>query len=366
MGLHQKNIVYEQFNLILSKMTLSHISKPTHNKDEQKLGKNSVTDRKKKKKKNKKEKNDKEEEETSSKIKMPAEDAKNVAGARLIVEKKETVTIDNNEDEVDDEDDDDENDDGELLAAAALWAGDGDGDGETSDGNNDPSSREEDTRNNHPFSSFSPVTKISSSTTAALRTSLRKQVYSLHITQLPYDSTEFDLRKLFAEHGCSKIKSIRLVYDHDTRGQKTVFRGVAFIDLLDSNSYEVALKLHHKTSIRGRKLNIRPCRSKEELAEIVSRTKELVQEKIRQQRSLERGGEGESGVVVGKSSLLANRNDQKIAVNNSQSNKRKTDGRTKSGRKKTPKVDAGGKPIKLTKKERNRRAAVIMSLKRKR
>lgn len=345
-------------------MTLSHISKPTHNKDEQKLGKNSVTKRKKKKK-NRKEKNDKEEEETSSKIKMPAEDAKNVAGARLIVEKKETVTIDNNEGEVDDDDYDDENDDGELLAAAALWAGDGDGDGETSDGNNDPSSREEDTRINHPFSSFSPVTKTSS-TTAALQTSLRKQVYSLHITQLPYDSTEFDLRKLFAEHGCSKIKSIRLVYDHDTRGQKTVFRGVAFIDLLDSNSYEVALKLHHKTSIRGRKLNIRPCRSKEELAEIVSRTKELVQEKIRQQRSLERGGEGENGVVVGKSSLLANRNDQKIAVNSSQSNKRKTDGRTKSGRKKTPKVDAGGKPIKLTKKERNRRAAIIMSLKRKR
>mmetsp|Transcript_57226 Transcript_57226/g.64869 ORF Transcript_57226/g.64869 Transcript_57226/m.64869 type:complete len:345 (+) Transcript_57226:47-1081(+) len=341
-------------------IALSHISKPTHNKDEQKLGKDSVTKRKKKNKKNKKKKNDKEEEETSSKIKMPEEDAKNVAGARLIVQKKETVTIDDNEDE-DVDDDDDENDDGELLAAAALWAGDGDG--ETSDGSNDPSSREEDTRNNHPFSSFSPVTKISS-TTAALQTSLQKQVYSLHITQLPYDSTEFDLRKLFAEHGCSKIKSIRLVYDHDTRGQKTVFRGVAFIDLLDSNSYEVALKLHHKTSIRGRKLNIRPCRSKEELAEIVSRTKELVQEKIRQQRSLERGGE--SGVVVGKSSSSANRNDQKIAVNSSQSNKRKTDGRTKSGRKKAPKVDAGGKPIKLTKKERNRRAAVIMSLKRKR
>ena len=339
-------------------IAISHISKPTHDTDEEKPGENAVTKRKKKNKKNKKKKNDKELEEPSLKIKAPEEDDKNVAGVGLLGIKKETVTINDNKDD----DDDDENDDGELLAAAALWAGDGDG--ETSDGSNDPSLREEDSRNNHQFSSISPVTKISS-TTAALQPSPRNQVYSLHITQLPYDSTEFDLRKLFAEHGCSKIKSIRLVYDHDTRGQKTVFRGVAFIDLLDSNSYEVALKLHHKTSIRGRKLSIRPCRSKEELAEIVSRTKELVQEKIRQQRSLERG-EGESGVVVGKSSSLANRNDQKIAVNCSQSDKRKNDGRTKSGRKKSPKVDAGGKPIKLTKKERNRRAAVIMSLKRKR
>jgi len=272
--------------------------------------------------------------------------------------------------------DDDENDDGVLLAAAALWARDEAG--ETSDKNfDDQSLRKQGLQNNYSVSS--------------------SRVFSLHITQLPYDCTEFDLRKLFAEHGCSQIQSIRLVYDYDARGQKTVFRGVAFVDLLDSKSFEAALKLNHKTSIRGRKLNIRPCRSKEELAEIVTRTKELVQEKIRQQRSSERA-ERDRKVAAGDE-LSASENYRKVKPDHEKTDsksrkiqpssksvsednckasivdnespsktnlKRKSDTHREGRIKKQTKVDSDRKPIKLTKKERNRRAAIIMRLKRKR
>ncbi|VEU34597.1 unnamed protein product [Pseudo-nitzschia multistriata] len=219
--------------------------------------------------------------------------------------------------------DDDDNDEEDLLAAAALWAGNDDETEETQK--------------------------------TAGRTVPPRQKYSLHITQLPYDSTVFDLRKLFAEHGCS-ITSIRLVYDQDTEGRKTVFRGVAFIDLLDERSYETALKLHHNTSIRGRRLNVRPCRSKEELAEIVARTQELVQEKIRQNRSGEVGEKGTTNKERGASSPNPKRNEN--------NGKRKNDKQKDRKNNKKPRVDKDGKPIKLTKKERNRRAAIIMQKRR--
>lgn len=225
-------------------------------------------------------------------------------------------------DEQDNNDDGDDSDD-ELLAAAAMWAGD-EGD----------SAEEEPTAVTNQLST--------------------PQNLSLHITQLPYDSTEFDLRKLFAEQGCS-ITSIRLVYDHDTEGRKTVFRGVAFCDFLDVTSYHNALKLHHKSSIRGRKLNIRPCKSKEELAAIVARTQDLVREKIHQQLS---------GKDITKSTSTPPKPaNNKSHKSKSSGTKRKSNDQ-KDRKNKKPRVDKDGKPIKLTKKERNRRAAIIMQKRR--
>ena len=349
--------------------TASTIEKRTTENNKQKKQSNiSSSDsmkKSKKKKKNKKKKtanNDKEDREgegeaPSSKIIQVIEDNENVSlgeggSSSTSNEKKKTTIGDNKveEENDDDDDDNDDDDDDELLAAAAMWAGDEDGDSTS----NIQSSNEKDNRKNDNSTNLKTT-----ETTLPAPPVQRKQVYSLHITQLPYDSTEFDLRKLFAEHGCS-ITSIRLVYDRDMEGHKTVFRGVAFIDMYDSNSYEVALKLHHRTSIRGRKLNVRPCRSKEELAEIVERTKQLVAEKIHHQRMLERGGGGDDG---GESS--SNKNDKKTGNNNK--NKRKDDDR-KGHRAKEEggniKLDADGKPIKLTKKERNKRAAIIMMRKR--
>lgn len=226
-------------------------------------------------------------------------------------------------DEQNNDNDNDDDSDDELLAAAAMWAGD-EGD-----------SAEEELK-------------------AATNQLSTPQNLSLHITQLPYDSTEFDLRKLFAEQGCS-ITSIRLVYDHDTEGRKTVFRGVAFCDFLDVTSYHNALKLHHKSSIRGRKLNIRPCKSKEELAAIVARTQDLVREKIHQQLS---------GKDITKSASSSPKPASNKSPKSKSSGTKRKNNDQKDRKNKKPRVDKDGKPIKLTKKERNRRAAIIMQKRR--
>jgi hypothetical protein len=279
---------------------------PESNKKKKKKSK------KKKKKKSKSASNGPDDETSDEKL-----------GEASATDKKEPKTIANSDD------DDDDNDDEDLLAAAALWAGD---DAE------DEGKIER------------PPKESAQNTLTTPRKSL-----SLHITQLPYDSTEFDLRKLFAEQGCS-VTSIRLVYDHDTEGRKTVFRGVAFIDLLDPKSYDEALKLHHKTTIRGRRLNIRPCRTKEELAGIVARTQELVQEKIRLQRS---GEAGDSNIQKPSST-----SSKPKSSNNKNSNNTKRKNTEKDRKNKKPRLDKDGKAVKLTKKERNRRAAIIMQKKR--
>ena len=285
-------------------------------------GQGDGTDDKKQLKKSKKKSKKKKEKKASENVKSKTGEASTSDG--------------NNGDNDDDDDDDDE-----LLAAAALWAGD---DNDDDDG---------DVKSSRPE---------------------RPQVYSLHITQLPYDSTDFDLRKLFAEQGCA-ITSIRLVYDRDTEGRKTVFRGVAFVDFLDNPSYQKALKLHHKTSVRGRRLNIRPCRSKEELADIVTKTQALVREKIHQQLSGDTPKTSLSTSTTNtsksksksKSKSTTEKKKSKKKTNEASSPggavKRKNDD-PKDKTNKKPRVDKEGKPIKMTKQERNRRAAIIMQKRR--
>uniref|UniRef100_A0A6U9XJG5 RRM domain-containing protein n=1 Tax=Pseudo-nitzschia australis TaxID=44445 RepID=A0A6U9XJG5_9STRA len=292
---------------------------------------------KKRYKKSKKKKKKKGADNESSKESIPSSKIKKMGDADPKDGRKGEAPISDKNEAATTNSDDDDNDDDDLLAAAALWAGN---DGE-----------EEAEKSFH--ESTMPGSKI---------TPPSRQNYSLHITQLPYDSTEFDLRKLFADHGCS-VTSIRLVYDHDTEGRKTVFRGVAFVDLLDSQSYDTALKLHHKTKIRGRRLNVRPCRSKEELAEIVARTQELVQEKIREQRSMD----GNQSSATGKDhgTLTSSQPNPRNSENKSNTSKRKNSNNQKDRKNnKKPRVDKDGKPIKLTKKERNRRAAILMQKRR--
>jgi hypothetical protein len=237
------------------------------------------------------------------------------------------------------EDIDDDDDDEDLLAAAAMWAGD------ISDVPREPVVRpirnEKAKKEKKTVFDKDRIPHPNTHDVSELRS------YSLHITQLPFDSTEMDLRKFFTEQGCA-LASIRLVYDHDIQGRRTVFRGVAFVDLLDQASYERALKLNHKASIRSRKLNIRPTRSKQELANIVSRKKGLIHERILQQRV----GEAD-GSTPPKSKKT--KTDAKGKQKDISSNKKETKVKEK-------RVDKEGKPIKITKKERNRRAAIIMGL----
>ena len=82
---------------------------------------------------------------------------------------------------------------------------------------------------------------MSSSYSAQSPSSQLPASYSLHLTQLPYDATELDIRRMFSENGITSmsIHSVRMVYDHDVHtGRKTVFRGVAFADMKDVEAHK--------------------------------------------------------------------------------------------------------------------------------
>ncbi|KAG7366239.1 RNA recognition motif containing protein [Nitzschia inconspicua] len=313
--------------------------------------------KKSKKKRKSKRKDDKEEH--GSNIDVPTIQEEKKTKRRKLNETEESAAIDTEHtiragapESEDDNDDDDDDDD--LLAAAAMWAGDSSTESVGSKQAREKSSRAK--------KANSPTSKETEQSTSTHDDEPLSESLSLHITQLPFDLIEMDLRKFFAEQGCS-VTSIRLVYDRDVRGNKTVFRGVAFVDMLDEASYDRALKLNHKASIRGRKLNIRPTRSKQELASIVSRTKELVQERIRQQLS------GETKTTAATDSAASKSKKKKdVSKEKSKEKPRKKETTAKvddKNKEKAERVDANGKPIKLTKKERNRRAAIIMGLKNK-
>lgn len=237
------------------------------------------------------------------------------------------------ENDEDDATDNDSDEDNELMAAAAAWA-------EQQEGGSEQQSKEEEEKN----------TKVS-----ALPS--QTESFSLHITQLPYDANELDIRQLFAEQGCI-ISSIRLVYDRDEKGHKTVFRGVAFVDFHDATSYANALKLN-RSKIRGRKLNIRPTRSKQELADIVSKTKEMVQERIKKQKNGETANNNDDNEKV----RLAKKQKKKDKKAKKKANRNKHE--TPKGRRDTNSPNSKDPNHKLTKKERNRKAAIILGMRRK-
>jgi hypothetical protein len=211
------------------------------------------------------------------------------------------------------DDSDEDSEDDELMAAAAAWAQQ-----EQTGGDKD----------------------IADKITAAAT----PKSFSLHITQLPFDAIELDIRQHFSEKGCV-ITSIRLVYDKDEHGRNALFRGVAFMDLLDQASYDIALKLN-RSKVRGRKLNIRPTRSKEELANIVSQTQQLVKAKILNSRDDDADEKAKSKGKKKKSKA----DEKKAKKKATKAKHRKEGGITKT--------DPGRK---LTKQERNRRAAIIMN-----
>ena len=186
-----------------------------------------------------------------------------------------------------------------------------------------------------------------------------KSTFSLHLTQLSFDTKEYDIRTLFEKNSCI-VTSVRKVYDRS--GNEKTFRGVAFVDVSDKKSYDTALALDRRVLL-GRRINVRPTKTKEELADIVERTKELVAEKIRKEKERQ-----DAAKVKGGPTKDDEAKEQKVPRGNG----RKRDGDSAVGKKdKRPrkassevetKADADRK---LTKQERNRRAAIIMSKRRK-
>jgi RNA recognition motif. (a.k.a. RRM, RBD, or RNP domain) len=224
--------------------------------------------------------------------------------------------------------------------------------------------------------------------------------FSLHLTQLSFEVTDYDIRSLFERYGCS-VLSVRKVYDRSP-GQERKFRGVAFVDVADKKSYETALSLD-RNFVQGRRMNVRPTRTKEELAKIVQQTKETVAEKIKFERQKQESSKSgmlpsinesqnpgetnskgalsterkKNSVIVKdraslkstnlneKSQLTNNRKrraDKKLKEESHDSKKQKLKGQ--SSRSHSEKT-IGDNERKLTKKERNRRAAIIMTKARK-
>mmetsp|Transcript_18513 Transcript_18513/g.27442 ORF Transcript_18513/g.27442 Transcript_18513/m.27442 type:complete len:270 (-) Transcript_18513:32-841(-) len=228
----------------------------------------------------------------------------------------------------------DSSDDEELLAAAGQWA------------QNDIKSVEVE----KDFAHHHSVQETSNNFE-------ERKIFSLHLTNLPFDAVEYDIRSFFEGKGCL-ITSTRLVYDRALDAGKA-FRGVAFIDVADEKSYETALALT-RSVFQGRKINIRPTRTKEELADIVSRTKDLVAEKIKTGK----GAKKDKTKLQEKDSeekTKADKEVEKEKVRLQEKDEGKIEAKKKSKSDRKHKHKKGGTDGKLTKKERNRRAAIIMS-----
>ena len=154
-----------------------------------------------------------------------------------------------------------EDEDQQLLAAAANWAG--------GDGDSDSASVDEEEVNDD--------SEIEADESIPLHKTRQNKTYSLHVTQLSYQASDFDIRSFFISKGCL-VTSVRLVRSD---GQ---FKGVAFVDVRDETSFQAALKCHRMVHL-GRKINVRPVLSKEELSQIAQATKEKVQEIIQNSNS---------------------------------------------------------------------------------
>lgn len=182
--------------------------------------------------------------------------------------------------------------------------------------------------------------------------------FSLHLTQLSFDTKEYDIRTLFEKNGCV-LASVRKVYDRS--GSEKTFRGVAFVDVSDKKSYDMALALDRRVLL-GRRINVRPTKTKEELANIVERTKELVAVKIRKEKERQDAAKVKGGATKGDCAKVGQSSSGGSRKRDGDDNDRTKSKRPRKGSEVEDKADADRK---LTKKERNRRAAIIMNRRRK-
>jgi len=163
----------------------------------------------------------------------------------------------------------DDSDDEGVLAAASAWAARDDDGGESDSASGDDAPAAE------PQSRGGYV-KDRSYPTKPQHHHNHQQKYSLHVTKVPFDCTQADIRIAFGQKGCN-ITSIRLVYDRDQKTGERTFRGVAFLDLADRKSLELGLEFHNKPFLGGKmRVQVRPTRTKGELSEIVKKTEEKV------------------------------------------------------------------------------------------
>ncbi|KAL3786102.1 hypothetical protein HJC23_003219 [Cyclotella cryptica] len=205
------------------------------------------------------------------------------------------------------------------------------------------------------------------------------KTFSLHLTKVPYDESQSSIRYAFSEKGCH-VTSVRLVYDTDHQTGERNFRGVAFVDLADEASFQLGLKLHNTTFLgTNRKVNVRPTKTRSELSEIVRKTEERVASLIARSKLAAseskkrlREGDGDGNVDTKKKKRKHNnkRSDEKTQTKKADSEKRDSEGGgTKKHKRKSKKPGSAKESkseetssIKLTKKQRAKKAAVIRKL----
>jgi RNA recognition motif-containing protein len=195
--------------------------------------------------------------------------------------------------------------------------------------------------------------KATPSPTGASPALPQRATWSLHVTQVSYQATAMDLRRHFSEAGCT-VTDVRLLFDGRQRRRR--FRGVAFVDAADRQSYETALEQRHGSVLLGRRINVRPVKSVEELASISAQTKERVAQTIHDLKEDKRQEEIEQNGSKRKSKETKN-----------EPSKRKQDKKKGPSSSKHGKESATSDPRKrrhvhgkLTKKQRNRRAAILL------
>ena len=257
-----------------------------------------------------------------------------------------------------------EDDEEELLAAAANWANakaTSDHVGEIDDESDQDSEPTDFVA--FPSATTNPFAPVPNKT------------YSLHVTQLSYEATEYDVRTLFLTKGCI-VTSVRLVYSHPG----CQFRGVAFVDVQDEPSFQKALKLHRTYHLK-RRINVRPTLVKEELGKIAEATKERIHTIITQQQQQQGQGQEDNGQAdvpannkTKKSKELAMKSESSKKSHSENSNKKdkvtpvkksnKPRDHKTTKKKVTVKKAHSTDPRKLTKKERNRKAAILLQKKR--
>ncbi len=351
------------------------------------------------KKKDKKQKElKKEKKKSKEKVKEADKVDLKPSSSAVDDEGKEEITIPVPAANNDDGDNDSESDSEDLFDAAAQWAqmkedeDDEDHDHDDTSGTNskigkkrrnETSKKEKQQTTLQQSSSFNPSAPYNPASISPVRErKTQRASYSLHITNLPYDATQLSIHKAFTAKGC-KVMSTRPVFSYhvsrkdkelkskgQAQGPKNGFTGVAFIDVADEESYKKALDMDKMVWVkdgekgeeedskkgrgwRRRRINVRPTRTKEELADIVSRTKEKLEkqkEAKKEDRRNSRSSESANDIPARK-------------------RYKKDDGTGKSTKRQLGKDDEKdeNKPKrhkpkgKLTKKERARKAAILQS-----
>jgi RNA recognition motif-containing protein len=235
---------------------------------------------------------------------------------------------------------DEEEEDDEILAAAAAWA-------------TTAKEKEEQPNNNHCPSQPPLNTEIPEPPQKQQQPPI---IYSLHVTQIDYQATEWDIRNHFVTAGCI-VQDVRLVYDHSVQpkqSQQRTFRGVAFVDVADEQSYQHALQTLHKSKLLNRSINVRPVQTKQTLAAIVQRTHQKVTEIIHKNKQQAKQQQQQKKQPPSKQDTLSSQ---------SQTKKPKLLSNTNKSEPTSHKTNETNKKKKLTKQQRNRRAAILLQKK---